>query len=103
MFGPVVRDIFEEVEPTCEGAHYVGCIFREGAFEDVEADRARIGDDQSRFVITTAIIDDSREHLLVQPGEDAIIAWVSYSIHPEVTIRTPEGLVQIKPFTSLLD
>ena len=94
--GDAEGDVLDEAEAVDEGTDGVGGVDREGALEDVEPDGARVEEHHARDVGPVGVDDHVRQHLVLQPREDAVLAWVWGAVGPVVPRGAAEGLVEVQ-------
>lgn len=97
--GDAEGHVFDEAEAAGEGTDGVGGVDREGTLKDVEPDGAGVDEHHARYVGSVGVGNHVRQHLILQPGEDAVLAWIWDAVGPVVPRGAAEGLVELQGLT----
>ena len=96
--GDAEGHVLDGAEAAGEGTDGVGGVDREGTLEDVESEGAGVDEHHARHVGSVSVGDHVRQHLVLQPGKDAVLAWVWGAVGPVVPRGAAKGLVELQGF-----
>lgn len=97
--GDTVFHIPDVSEPAREGRDRVHAVLRKGPFEDVEADGAGVAEDEPGNVLARGVGDHVGQDLVLQEGEDAVLAGDGSAVGPECVGRAAVGVIEAELFT----
>ena len=92
--------IFDEAEATGKWADRIGGVDCERPFEDIKSQGTGVCKHHPWHISSVNVNDHVWQHLILQPREDTILAWVRSSVRPVIPRGAPVSLVKLQGLAS---